>query len=466
MPEHPFIRRLLPHLDTLVRQAASATNPAATGLLVALSGGPDSVALLLLAHARSTATGAPLAAAHLNHRLRGDQSEADEAFCRDLCARLAVPLHVARIDPRALARRRGLGLEEAGRRLRRRLLARLLSAQPDDLACAATGHHRDDQAETVIMRLFRGAGLDGMRGIRPVAGRIIHPLLATDRREILAFLTDCGQLWREDATNATGDAVRSRLRRELLPLVRDIFGAGAARGPVRLAGLLDADAGLLDRQARAALAVATAPGDEPALTVAALLALETPIARRVLRLHLAEHHGRRRDFGQVHADGLLAWLAGAVSGHGIDLPGGWRAKLDFDRLRFHPPAPAHLPENGIFHILTLAPAETPPPAGPGEGLWTLDLPPDTLRGAPHVRPWRPGDRLRLPGLGGRRKVSDLLRERRVPVGRRGNVLVVEDDGGLLWVVGLACDSRCVRLPGTQPALTLVVRAPRPRGDRH
>ena len=465
MPEHPFIRRLLPHLDTLVRQAAPAANPAATGLLVALSGGPDSVALLLLGHARATATGAPLTAAHLNHRLRGDQSEADEAFCRDLCARLAVPLHVARIDPRALARRRGLGLEEAGRRLRRRLLARLLTAQPD-LACAATGHHRDDQAETVIMRLFRGAGLDGMRGIRPVAGHIIHPLLATDRREILGFLADRGQPWREDATNATGDAVRSRLRRELLPLVRDIFGSGAARGPARLAGLLDDDAGLLDRQARAALVAATAPGNEPALAVAALRALEAPLARRVVRLHLAERHGRRRDFGLVHADGLLAWLAGAVSGHGIDLPGGWRAELDFDRLRFHPPAPAHLPENGTFHILTLAPGETPPLPAPGEGLWTLDLPPDTLRGAPRARPWRPGDRLRLPGLGGRKKVSDLLRERRVPVGRRGNVLVVEDDGGLLWVVGLACDSRCLRLPGTQPAITLVVRAPRTHGSRH
>ena len=465
MPEHPFIRRLLPHLDALVRQAAPAGDPPPTGLLVALSGGPDSVALLLLAHARAVATGAPLAAAHLNHRLRGDQSEADEAFCRDLCARLAVPLHVARADPRALARRRGRGLEEAGRRLRRRLLARLLAAQPD-LACAATGHHRDDQVETVIMRLFRGAGLDGMRGIRPVSGRVIHPLLATDRREILAFLADHGQPWREDATNAGGDAVRSRLRRELLPLARDIFGAGAARGPARLAGLLEDDAGLLDAQARAALAAATAPGAEPALAVAALRALPRPLARRVVRLHLAERHGRRRDFGQVHADGLLAWLDGAVSGHGIDLPGGWRAELEFDRLHFLPPAPAALPAIGSFHILTLAPGGQSPVAGPGEGLWSLDLPPDALRGTPRARHWLPGDRLRLPGLGGRKKVSDLLRERRVPVGRREGVLVVEDDEGLLWVVGLARADRCVRLPGTQPAITLVVRAPRLHGGRH
>ncbi|MHB8079212.1 MAG: tRNA lysidine(34) synthetase TilS [Candidatus Krumholzibacteriia bacterium] len=465
MSEHPFIRRLLPHLDALVRRAAPATNPAATGLLVALSGGPDSVALLLLAHARSVATGAPLAAAHLNHRLRGDQAEADEAFCRDLCARLAVPLHVARSDPRALARRRGLGLEEAGRRLRRRLLTRLLAARPD-LACAATGHHRDDQTETVIMRLFRGAGLEGMRGIRPVAGQFIHPLLVTDRRAILAFLADSRQPWREDATNAAGDAVRSRLRRELLPLARDIFGAGADRGPARLAGLLDDDAGLLDRQARAALAAATAPGDEPALAAAALRALDAPLARRVVRLHLAERHGRQRDLGLAHADGLLAWLADAVSGHGIDLPGGWRAELDFDRLRFHPPAPAHLPENGTFHIMMLAGGEAPPSPDPGQELWSLELPSDALRGVPRARRWRPGDRLRLPGLGGRKKVSDLLRERRVPAGRRGDVRVVEDDESLLWVVGLAHADRCVRLPGTRPTVTLVVRAPRPRGNRH
>ena len=203
LPDHPFISRLLPRLEALVRQAAPATNPPATGLLVALSGGPDSVALLYLARARAAATGAPLAATRLNHRLRGADADADESFCRELCARLGVPLQdVTRADPRPLARRRGLGLEEAGRVLRRRLLLRLLAARPE-LACAATGHHRDDQTETVIMRLFRGAGLDGMRGIRPVAGRIIHPLLAADRQEILAFLEALGQPWRRTSRTPT-----------------------------------------------------------------------------------------------------------------------------------------------------------------------------------------------------------------------------------------------------------------------
>ena len=465
LPDHPFISRLLPRLEALVRQAAPATNPPATGLLVALSGGPDSVALLYLARARAAATGAPLAATHLNHRLRGADADADESFCRELCARLGVPLHVARADPRPLARRRGLGLEEAGRVLRRRLLLRLLAARPE-LACAATGHHRDDQTETVIMRLFRGAGLDGMRGIRPVAGRIIHPLLAADRQEILAFLEALGQPWRQDVSNTDGDAVRARLRRELLPLARDIFGAGAARGPARLAGLLDDDAGLLDRQARTALADVTAPGGEPALSVPALLALEPPLARRVLRLHLAQHHGHRRDFGLAHANDLLAWLPRAVSGHGLDLPDGWRAERTFDELHFRPPAPTYLPSSGSFHILVLNPGETPPPPGPDEALWTLDLPPDVLQGPPRARLWQPGDRLRPAGQAGRKKVSDLLRERRVPVGKRGGVLVVEDDVGLLWVVGLAHDCRCVRLPGMPPAITLVVCALGAGNGRH
>ena len=138
---------------------------------------------------RAWADGAgPLAAAHLNHRLRTGDADRDEALCAGSCAAGPVPLaHVARADPRPVARERGRGLEEAGRHLRLAFLEVVLDRSPG-LHAAATGHHRDDQTETVIMRLLRGTGPDGLRGIRPVSGRIIHPLLGVGRATIAAGL--------------------------------------------------------------------------------------------------------------------------------------------------------------------------------------------------------------------------------------------------------------------------------------
>lgn len=495
MIDHPFLTRGVSRLAELVETAArragksarrdGAAAPRPAGLLVALSGGPDSVALLLVAHAWAERTGAPLEAAHLNHRLRDADADADEAFCRELCASLGVPLHVSRADPRPLARRRGCGLEAAGRALRRRQLRRLLAERPH-LACAATGHHRDDQAETVVMRLFRGAGLDGLAGIRPVAGPIVHPLLGCGRDEILAFLADAGQSYRVDATNDTGASTRSRVRRELLPLARDIFGPGALAGPARLPEVLAGDAALLHRLARRAARGLLAPengpagpearpgpgreraaasagrarpaGPPPVLDVPGLLALERPLARRVVRRWLAGAAGSRSDLGWSHVESLLDWLDSGQSGGGLDLPGGWRATREFDRLRLDGPGDNDdLPLIGACHILVARHgADAPPPPALAAAAWTLTMPAGALRGEPCLRAWQPGDRLRPLGLGGHKKVSDLLRERRLPRRRRAGHPVVADEAGLLWVVGLARDERTRWLPGTRDAVTLAV----------
>ncbi|NTV03405.1 tRNA lysidine(34) synthetase TilS, partial [bacterium] len=194
--------RALPELARLLRAAAGpdSDREAEPGVLVALSGGADSTALLRLAVLHRERSGAPVEAAHLDHALRGAEAEADADFCRALCRDLDVPLHLRREDPRPLAAVRGRGLEEAARALRREFLAGVLDARPALAACA-TGHHRDDQAETVLIRLFRGTGPDGLQGIRPRAGRFIHPLLGCGRDEIEAWLAALGQTWRRDATN-------------------------------------------------------------------------------------------------------------------------------------------------------------------------------------------------------------------------------------------------------------------------
>ncbi len=244
-------------------------------------------------------------------------------------------------DPRPLAARRGRGLEEAARLARRTFFDELLAADPC-LACVATGHHRDDQVETVLLRLLRGCGLDGLRGIAPRRGHVIHPLLAETRASILAFLADVNQPWRLDLTNATGDAARNRLRRELLPALREIFGAGALDGLPRLADLAAADLDLLDHVTAAALSGAALP--DGGLSVSRVRALHPALARRVLRRWLAEAAGLREDLAAAHVEAVRDWLSRGQSGQGLDLPHGVRLQRDFDHLRTRAAAsPATIP---------------------------------------------------------------------------------------------------------------------------
>ena len=484
MFRHTFYDQTITTLTSLVhRVAPTGVVSSPPGLLVALSGGPDSVALLLAAKAWSVECGAGVQAAHFNHQLRGDDARLDEEFCRDLCLRLDVHLHLHRQDPRPLARQRGMGVEEAGRVLRYRFLDDLLDSAAG-LVCAATAHHRDDQTETVVMRLFRGTGLDGLRGIRPVIGRIIRPLLEVSRGDIVAFLEAEGQPYRVDATNIAGDATRSRVRRELLPLARDICGSGSLNAPARLAELAETDLALLDRLAQQALVNLIEAAEDQNnrnglhLPVAPLLELEPAVARRVIRLAYTESRGSALDLGRDHVDDLLRWLPHSRSGSTLDLPGGWRAVREFAFLVFQPPMDTDPPlsTTGSYRMLVVSShGEEPPGTDETPAPWQTTAPVDTtdtgkrpswrlvcpaavLQGRLRLRSWRTGDRIELLGLGGHKKISDLLQEKRVGVRDRPGVIVVEDDAGILWVVGLARAERTRMLPSTDHKVTIAVES--------
>lgn len=448
------------------RACPSVSRP---GLLIGLSGGPDSVALLLAAHRWARIQDRSLAAAHLNHQLRGRQATADETFCVDLCQNLEIPLFRHSEDPRPLARSRGTGLEDAARILRHRFFRRLL-AENDHLHCAATGHHLNDQAETVIMRLFRGTGPDGMAGIRPVSGSLIHPLLPFSRSRILAWLEDQNQPWRTDASNLNGDNTRSRLRRELLPLARAIFGQGSDLVPARLADLWLDDLDFLEQQAQTTLVrLASSPSAPSGLPVDGLLELHPALCLRVLRLLLWQSGlSDPARLEKVHLVNILRWLREGTSGTGLDLPGGFRLEREFDRLLVRDNRQKNTPvqKAGDFRILvagTRLPKD-PPALGRQEGhnhhlgprTWSLTCPAGVLQGNLRVRNWRAGDRLQPLGLDGSRKLSDLFQEHRIAAGDRPGVLLVEDDIGILWAVGLARSERTRLLHPGAPAVTITI----------
>ena len=195
----------------------------------AVSGGADSVALLLALHAANRqprqALGVVLSAVHVHHNLRGEEADADAAFVVELCAHLDVPLHLRRVDVRAHIERTGETVEEAARNLRYAAFGDLMTK--GETGAVLTAHTLDDQAETVLMKLLRGAWTDGLSGIHPVIlatkekpGRIIRPLLCTRRVEIEAYLCELNQPWREDSSNADTHHTRNRVRHELLPTLR------------------------------------------------------------------------------------------------------------------------------------------------------------------------------------------------------------------------------------------------------
>ena len=217
--------------------------PENKNIVVGLSGGADSVCLLYVLAALRKKLGLQLCAVHVHHGLRGVEADADEAYVRDICRAWDVPLKAMRIDAAALAKQWGIGCEEAGRRARYEIFEECLQGMGGCRGAIAVAHHRDDCAETLLFHMFRGTGLDGMAGIRPVRktereSMIIRPLLETGKTEIESFLQEKGISWRIDSTNTGEDYTRNRIRNRVLPYAEKEICSGAGAHLAKEAQLL------------------------------------------------------------------------------------------------------------------------------------------------------------------------------------------------------------------------------------
>ena len=217
--------------------------PENKNIVVGLSGGADSVCLLYVLVALRKKLGLQLCAVHVHHGLRGVEADADEAYVRDICRAWDVPLKAMRIDAALLAKQWGIGCEEAGPRARYEIFEECLQEMGDCHGAIAVAHHRDDCAETLLFHMFRGTGLDGMAGIRPVRktereSMIIRPLLETGKTEIESFLQEKGISWRIDSTNTGEDYTRNRIRNRVLPYAEKEICSGAGAHLAKEAQLL------------------------------------------------------------------------------------------------------------------------------------------------------------------------------------------------------------------------------------
>lgn len=413
---------------------------------VALSGGPDSVALLHLLRALERRGELVVAgAAHFNHQLRGAASDEDEAFCRELAAELRVPLEVGSADVRTEARLAKRSIEDAARRLRYEFLAS--AAHQLGAAAVAIGHSRDDQAETFLLRLLRGAGTRGLGSIRPKAGIMIRPLLEVSRAELRQFAADEGLTFREDATNADVAIPRNRIRHELLPYLEREFSPGIAEVLAREAALAQVDEDKLEAEAiENASSIVLSDTASSRIDARELVSLHPALASRVARRAL-QHMAGERFVGFEHVHRFLTFVRSAAAGQAMSLPGqqavhhGSTVLLrpepdrsgtvsNLQRLSLPVPGEVVLDRPGI--AVSARWTDGGPASGPGDSVMIQGV-----TGALAVRFRYPGDRFQPPGLGGRsKKLQDYLVDRKVARAERDSLpLVVDDADRIVWVVG-------------------------------
>lgn len=448
--EHDFVKTLRD--ERLVRPGER--------VLIALSGGADSVALLHLFLSTTPHFDLRLTAAHLDHGIRWESGH-DAEFAASLCRRLDIPLLHERRDVPLLARQLGVGLEEAGRLARRAFLEEC--ADRADCAVIALGHHRGDQAETVVHHLARGCAVTGLAAMRPRTGRYIRPLLEFPREVLRYYLAELGEGFVEDESNNDLAFTRNRIRHELLlalaalnPRIEEAL-ATLARCAAREE---DYWAGEVERLAHE-LAAPAADGWQ--LAVPALSSLHPAQRTRLLRyllMNIAARSGK--EIVSQHIEAVEELLISPVPQRERDLPGVWAARR-YDRLflRPHRPPPAAawevaiaapgyhiLPDGSLLHVALI-------PEARGETCDAVEFDTTSVILPLTARTLRAGDRIRLPGVDGRKKVKELLMEHRIPVEERRRMVAVEQGGDMLWIAGLR---RCAgHAPSVGKAVLRLVR---------
>jgi len=427
-------------------------------VLVAVSGGPDSVGLLHLLHGLREEFHLQLEVAHLEHGIRGEEAREDARFVAELVAKLKLPFHLKEVAMLRIRSDAGKGnLEALAREERYRFFAEVMRERKLDKV--ATAHTRNDQAETVLMWLLRGTGMKGLGGMAPLhqlrvsAGNstdsimIIRPLLDVSKAEVLRYLDDQKFAYRIDRTNQDTTLLRNWIRRELLPLIQQRVGEDV---PARLSHeaelLRDEDRYLDELAIRSLDAIRDANG----LNRSALLREATALQRRILRLWIAHTRSHLRGLEFIHIEELRRLIEHGPPQARLSIPGGWELVREYETLRlekqtrglrrvcynynFEAGVTLRIPEASYeLRSEMLSPSSF---RVPGD-LMAAVFDAACLSGPLTVRNFRRGDRFQPLGMGGHKKVKELLIEKKVPLSIRSRLPILVMGTEVLWVPGYA-----------------------------
>ena len=421
-------------------------------VLVGVSGGVDSLALLYALHTLRHQLDCQLHVAHLDHGFRED-SAADAAYVAEQADQLGLPISSARIDVPQLMQDQKLSAEVAARRARYQFYECV--SERIGATKIALGHHRDDQAETVLMNLLRGAGVSGLKGMLPVRdGKFIRPLLAFSRKEIEDFVVQLGLQPRCDATNYQLNYLRNRVRLELIPALEQTYNSNLQNVLNQTAELLQAESDYLETLAHNAFQACRVESCTPDTVVLDLRLFQKyhlALRRRILRLAVAEVFGEVKDLYFNHFESMLNLINGEAPNSALDLPNGGKFRREYNRILIQKTADSQAP----FEYEVAVPGHTPLPILDAEMIATVVESPmnhavadkfpdgkfqavfdlDRLQLPLKIRQRRDGDRFHPFGMQGTKKLKNLLIDAKIPHQERGRIPVLVNGDEIIWVIG-------------------------------
>jgi tRNA(Ile)-lysidine synthase len=443
---------------------------------VAVSGGPDSVLLLHFMRDLASEWGMTLAVVHFNHHLRGAESDADEGFVRKLADSLGFAYLGGEAEVARVAREKKRNLEATARALRYRFFFSLVDQGRLDKV--VTAHTANDQAETVLLRLLRGAGTRGLSGIYPVLeGKVARPFLDLTRAEIMRELEARQLEYRLDSTNLDSRLRRNRVRGELLPLLQREFNPAIIPLLKNHADRARDEEAFLEQQARErSRPWRLREGAEEKISVRALGGFAPAIQRRVLRQMLQSVRPDLRGMAYAHIEGLLQFATSAQSGRSLALPGGAVARKEFDWLILgSPPISDHayaypieipgevaVPALGVTFRFKIVEPQGVPKAYNQMESGAID--PQKLPHRLFLRNWRAGDQFWPLGSRKLRKLKELFRQRKIPRSQRKLWPVLECGEQIVWVRGFPPAASVAASAGCR-AILLTEETRSPQGER-
>jgi len=426
-------------------------------IVVGISGGPDSVALLYSLWELSTDLSLKLIVAHLNHSTRGKDSMGDARFVRNVADQLGLDCYSEEKNVREIQRQLKGSFQEVARQVRQEFF---------DEVCAKTGaqkvalgHTRDDQAETVLMNMLRGSGSRGMSGMSPVRGRIIRPLMGFSRKDILEFLDRKSLAFRKDSSNQSPDYLRNRIRMDLIPHIEGNFNPNLKQNLANMSELLLDEDRYLDEVTEESFHRLKSWDEsllELSLEITELLDLPIPIQRRLVRKHIAVIKGDLRKVSHTHIQQVMNLAGPQGERKKIPLPDGLEVSRQSGRLIFNKtPGPSNriLNSTGMNQEMILSiPGRTRLPWGnfvfsielkqgnsfcqrgtdSNEAFFDFDTTGDKLL----FRNFQPGDRFQPLGMTGSKKLKEFFIDHKIPRQKRGSIpILTTDKGNIIWVYG-------------------------------
>ncbi len=422
-------------------------------VVVGISGGPDSVCLLSILNSLSPKLEIKLHAVHINHMLRGKEADDDEEYVITLCKKLNIPLIVKKIDIRTLAKNKGISLEEAGREARYEEFGKILEELGKGVVAVA--HNKNDQAETILMHLVRGTGLNGLKGMEYKRGAIVRPLLDIRREEIEDYCTSNLLNPRTDSSNLESIYTRNKVRLELIPSINRLFDRDIIESLCRMASVVAEDSDFIEDNAFKVYNKCIQKRDSNTLELDAdkIRTSHPSIAKRVLRMAINELRGDLKGIEAIHLESIQNIIETGVTGKHITIPGGICVKLSYGLLKLYEPdtlvtaadfemlldmtGSTELSDKGyIIEADIIEEVESfKDYQGVSQNAYQQFFDCGKLISGIYIRNRRNGDVFKPLGSSGTKKLKEYFIDKKIPRELRDNIPLIAKNNEIIWIVG-------------------------------